>query len=70
MRTITDIGGSEFDTYNMRITSGEEVKGYQILLEHKYDNDEVLLISLTTASRDALEELRVVLEAMKVDRRE
>ncbi|MEM7297435.1 MAG: hypothetical protein AAF391_04115 [Bacteroidota bacterium] len=70
VRTITDIGDSEFDTYNMMIKSGEAVKGYQILLEHKYENDEVLLVSLTTDNREALEELRVLLGAMKVDRRE
>ncbi len=68
-RALMDIGGVEFDAYNMLIRKEEEIKGYQILLEKKYDNNEVLLFIITTEDREALEELRVVIESIEMGRK-
>lgn len=69
VRTVTDLDGVEFDTYNMLIRKNGEIKGYQIMLEKMYKNNEVLLISIIASDREALEELRVVLEEMDLTRK-
>lgn len=69
VRTKTEIDGVEFDTYNMSIIKNGELKGYQIMLEKKYDNDEILLIGIVVSEREKLEELREALMASKFKRK-
>lgn len=69
VRTVTELDGVDFETFNMLIRKDGEQKGFQILLEKRYNNEEVLLITLTATEREVLEELRVVLDAMTLTRK-
>lgn len=61
-RATMMIDGVNFDVCNMLIKSNGSFKAYQILLEKKYANDEILLLTLTASDRESLDELRNMLE--------
>lgn len=69
IRTNTEIDGVKFDTYNMSIKKNGEQKGYQIMLEKKYENNEILLIGIVVSEKEKLEELKNVLMASKFKRK-
>lgn len=69
IRSETEIDGIQFDTYNNLIKKGDKIKAYQILLEKKYANDDILFISILATEREELEEVRTIIKAMKIGRK-
>lgn len=70
IRTVTTIDGVSFDTFNMAVKKNGEHQFYQIMLEKKYNNDEILLISITATELEKLNEYKDALMSSKFERKE
>ncbi len=58
VRTTTTIDQLEFKTFNMLTTKEGQHQFYQILMEKKFDNNDILLISIFATEREKLESFK------------
>ena len=69
LRTETTIDSVQFNTCNMTLYKKDELRGYQVILEKKYQNHDILMISLTVEEKEAFWELQDAIMASSFSRK-
>lgn len=63
------IDGLIFDSYFMKLYKNDELKGYQLILEKKFQNNDILMIGLSATDEITLNELKGGLNRSKFTRK-